>query len=202
MPSSRYFMPDVLKRRRSGNPERACHSAKLDRRGFSVVMSRSTYSTPCSSSHFLAFCRWNISGYSKNNTLMNSPFRTRINTPQPMCAGRKPTNHARNASLRSTESSTHAKRWARPTANTRQTVGPPKAPPIPQPPTATSQPNAAPVAPLRALGARPVGHVANRSSERVGSMVGMGHLVQASKSASPCTEPGLFRRCPRPLPRA
>lgn len=32
---------------------------------------------------------------------------------------------------------------------------------------------------LCALGARPVGHIANRSSERVGSMVGMGHVVQA-----------------------
>ena len=69
-PASRYFMPDELKKRRTGSPERAIQVASSSAVGLSKTISRSIYSTPCSSSHALAFLQVEHLGYSTNSTVM------------------------------------------------------------------------------------------------------------------------------------
>ena len=66
---SRYTMPLVLKKRRSGNPLAACHAASSSAVGLSSTMCRSAYATPCASSHAFAFLQVEHFGYSKNSTL-------------------------------------------------------------------------------------------------------------------------------------
>ena len=95
-----------------------------------------------------------------------------------MCAGRKQTNHATQAGAQQNHQPTpdggpglHSKyatsRWSAESAANRPTAH-------------GNKPNRTPrLSRLCALGARPVGHIANRSSERVGGMVGMRHVIQA-----------------------
>lgn len=118
-------------------------------------------------------------GYSKNNTLMNSPFSN---------SNKYAAAYVRW--VRTDEPRTQRKPALDRIINPRQTVGPAYGKYATNRWSAESAANT-PAAhgnksterrtcrALRALGARPVGHIANRSSERVGSMVGMGHLVQA-----------------------
>ena len=61
-------------KRRTGSPERAIQVASSSAVGLSKTISRSIYSTPCSSSHALAFLQVEHLGYSTNNTAMGFPF--------------------------------------------------------------------------------------------------------------------------------
>ena len=65
---SRYSMPLVLKKRRSGSPLLACHAANSSAVGLSSTICRSTYVTPCASSHAFAFLQVEHFGYSTNST--------------------------------------------------------------------------------------------------------------------------------------